>query len=205
MNNKSQIFFIHGGGTHKTREDFAKCVQEQFTVSLEKKIKWSGDYLENKLGDDFQIIMPKMPLKEDARYDEWKIYFEKYIPLLSDNIILIGNSLGGIFLAKYLSENIFPKKINSIYFVAPPFDNSLPGEDLVGGFELQSDLSLLGKNCSTINFLFSKDDPVVPVEHAKNYEEKLPNANFIYYESMNGHFQVEEFPEIVEMILTSYK
>ena len=129
-----------------------------------------------------------------------KICFERFFPHLEDNVILIGNSLGGIFLAKYLSENKFPKKILSTYLICPPFDNTLSKETLAGGFELKSDLSLLEKNSGKLRLLFSKNDDVVPVEHAEKYRRKLPNTEIIIYEDKNGHFQIEEFPEIIEMI-----
>ena len=84
--------------------------------------------------------------------------------------------------------------------VCPPFDDTLPGDDLDGGFELQSDLSLIEKNCGNITLMFSKDDDCVPVSHAEKYRAKLKDAEIIIYESKNGHFQVGEFPEIMEII-----
>lgn len=108
--------------------------------------------------------------------------------------------MGGIFLAKYLSENKFPKKIRATYLVCPPFDNTLTGEYLVGGFTLKSNLSLIEKNSKELNLLFSQDDDVVPVSHAKKYAAKLKNANIIVYKHIKGHFQISEFPEIIEMI-----
>lgn len=131
---KTQIILIHGGQTFKNHRDYLNFLKN-LEVSIEKKVKWSGKYLDKKLGNDFDIIKPRMPLGLNAKYEDWKIYFERYFPLLKDNIILIGNSLGGIFLAKYLSENKFPKKILSVYLIAAPFDNTLPKEDLVGGFK----------------------------------------------------------------------
>ena len=113
--------------------------------------------------------------------------------------------MGGIFLAKYLSENKFPKKILATYLICTPFDNTLSEEDLVGGFELKSDLSLIEKNSKNLNLLFSKDDDVVPVAHAEKYKEKLKNANFVIYESKNGHFKISEFPEIIQMIKNDIK
>jgi hypothetical protein len=141
-----------------------------------------------------------MPLSWNAKYEDWKIYFEKYIPYLKNNIILIGNSLGGIFLAKYLSENKFPKKILSLYLICPPYDNSLPGEDLVGGFKLPTNLSRLDNCSKNVNLLFSQDDEIVPVSHTEKYRKKLKKANIIIFNGKNGHFFISEFPEIVEMI-----
>jgi len=174
-------------------------------ISLEKKIIWSDEYLDKKLGKNFEIIRPRMPWKDNAKYKEWKIHFENHFPHLRSNIILIGSSLGGIFLAKYLSENKFQKKILSTYLICPPFDNTLSEEDLVGGFKLKSDLSLIEKNSKNINILFSKDDEVVPVVHAEKFRKKIKNAKITIYKSKNGHFKISKFPEIVKMIKDDLK
>jgi hypothetical protein len=195
---KTQIILIHGGQTFKNRRDYLNFLKN-LEVSIEKKVKWSGKYLDKKLGNDFDIIRPMMPLSLNAKYEDWKIYFERYFPLLKNNIILIGNSLGGIFLAKYLSENKFPKKILSIYLIAAPFDNTLPKEDLVGGFKLKSDLSKLAK-VDNLNLLFSEDDDIVPISHSKKYRSKLPRANIKVYKNKNSHFEVKTFPELIKMI-----
>jgi predicted alpha/beta hydrolase family esterase len=144
-------------------------------------------------------------LQDNAMYSQWKLHFERFIPHLRDGVILIGNSLGGIFLAKYLSENKFPKKILSTFLVCPPFDNTVQGEDLVGGFRLGSDLSLLQRNSKHLHLLFSADDHSVPVSQAKKYERKLPGADIVIYKSKGGHFQIAEFPEIVRMIKADMK
>ncbi len=199
MKQKIQVMVIHGGMTFKNDADYLNYLKTK-KVSLEKGVNWAGEYLEKKLGKNFEIIRPRMPLQDYATYSEWKILFERYIPLLNDNVILIGNSLGGIFLAKYLSENTFPKKILATYLVCAPFDNTLPGEDLVGGFTLGSDLSLLEKNSKNLRLLFSKDDDVVPVSHAEKFSKKLKSAQVVIYKSKNGHFNVPTFPEIIKML-----
>ena len=93
----------------------------------------------------------------------------------------------------------------STYLVCPPFDNTIPEEDLVGGFKLKSDLSLLEKNSKNLHLLFSKNDDVVPVSHTEKYRKKLKNANIKIFESKNGHFNISEFPEIVKMIKNDVK
>jgi predicted alpha/beta hydrolase family esterase len=202
--NKPQILMIHGGSTHKNDRDYVKYLKTRKT-SIEKKESWAEKYLDKKLGKKFEIIRPRMPLSENAKYRDWKIVFERMFPFLRKNIILIGGSLGGIFLAKYLSENKFPKKIQATYLLCPPFDNTLPGEYLGGGFNLKSDLSLLEKNSKNLTLMFSKDDDVVRIAHSAKYREKLKNANIIIYESKNGHFKISKFPEIIKMIKREYK
>lgn len=180
---------IHGGMTFRNRRDYLEYLKNR-PVSIEKKVSWSGDYFDKELGMKFQIIRPRMPLQDNSKYKEWKIIFERHFPYPTDNIILIGSSLGGIFLAKYLSENRFPKKILSTYLICPPFDNTLEGEDLVGGFKLKSNLSLLERNSKNLILMFSKDDDTVPVAHAEKYKNKLGKANIIIYKSKNGHFKI---------------
>ena len=204
MKNKIQIFIIHGGHTFKNRKDYLHYLKNR-KISIEEKIRWTDDFLKKSLGINFKIIKPRMPLEDNAKYKEWKIHFERHFPQLKNNIILIGNSLGGIFLAKYLSENKFPKKILSTYLICPPYDNTLPEEELSGGFKLKSDLSLIERNSKNFYLMFSKDDDVVPVSHAEKFREKLKSANIIIYESKNGHFKISEFPEIVKMIKADVK
>jgi len=199
MPNKPQLFIIHGGMTFKNRKDYLNFLKTR-EVSIKPRIRWGDEYLTKKLGKDFEIIKPRMPLKDNAKYAEWKIHFERHFPELRDNVILIGSSLGGIFLSKYLSENQFPKKILATYLICPPFNNSLTGEDLVGGFKLQADLSLLEKNSPNLYLMFSKDDDVVPIAHAEKYRQKLKKAKIIIYKSKNGHFDIPKFPEIIKMI-----
>lgn len=199
MKNKPQIFMIHGGMTFKNRKDYLHYLKTR-DITFGKKKRWATDYMDEKLGKKFEIIRPRMPLPEDSQYEDWKIHFERFIPIMRGNVILIGGSLGGIFLAKYLSENKFPKKILSTYLVCPPFDDTCIGEDLVGGFELKKDLSLLEKNTKNLTLMFSADDDSVPVSHAEKYRAKLKKANIIIYKSKNGHFNISTFPEIIEMI-----
>ncbi len=204
MKKKTQILMVHGGMTFKTQKDYLNYLKNK-EIKLEKKPRWTEEYIDTQLGNKFQIIRPRFPLQDNAKYSDWKTWFERYIPYLENNVILIGGSLGGIFLAKYLSENIFPKKILSVYMICPPFDDTTPTEDLVGGFKLKSDLSLIEKNCNDVTLMFSEDDPVIPISHAEKYRSKLKNSKIIIYKSKGGHFVISKFPEIIKMIKADIK
>ncbi|MFH1607721.1 MAG: hypothetical protein ABIA78_01160 [archaeon] len=96
MGEKTQIFFVHGGMTFKNHEDYLDYLRKR-SISIEEKIKWGDQYLKRTLGEDCQIIKPRMPLQDNAKYEEWKIHFERHFDHLKDNIILIGSSLGEFF------------------------------------------------------------------------------------------------------------
>lgn len=196
---KPQLFYIHGGMTFVSDDDYRNFLATR-PISIGKKVRWSDQYLDDQLGESCQIIRPRMPLQDNATYRDWKIHFERHFDQLTDNLILVGMSLGGIFLAQYLAEETFPKKIMAVYLVCPPFDDTVTGEDLANGFLLSEDLSKIQQNCSNLTLFFSEDDDVVPLSHAKKYEDTLPGAKIIIFPSKNGHFQVPKFPEIVKLI-----
>ncbi len=203
MEEKAKVVYIHWWETFRNDEDFISFLKNK-TVSIKDK-KRRHDDLKDKLKDYCKMIKPEMPLRQKAEYRHRKIWFERYFDFLDEEVILIGGSLWGMFLAKYLSGNKFPKKIISLYLVCPPFDGSNLRETLCWWFNLQDDLSLIEQNCKNITLMFSTDDDVVPISHSKKYKAKLPNANLIVYESKKWHFRIEEFPEIFEMIKEDLK
>src|SRR4051812_18846652 len=112
---KQQILVIHGGDTFETYEEYIRDLKKsKLDLNQIRKVGWKQN-LAKKLGKNFDVLSPKMPNALNARYKEWEIWFEKIIPLLDKNIVLVGHSLGGIFLVKYLSENSFPKKIKATF------------------------------------------------------------------------------------------
>ena len=197
---KTSVLYLHGGMTFKNEKDFLKYILKERGVSTKNRVRWSSAYLPQALGSKFEVTNPRMPLQDWAQYKHWAPYFERFLPLLNDNYILIGESLGAIFLAKYLSEHKLKREALSVYLVGAPFDDTLPHEDLVGGFKLKNDLSLLEQNCKNLYLIFSKDDDVIPVAHAEKFRKKLKDAKILILKNKRGHFNVEKFPEIVKMI-----
>lgn len=98
---KKQIIILHGGDTFDTQEEyleFLKGWQIIFEDYRTEKRDWKKGLAE-KLGPDFETIMPNMPNKINAKYFEWKIWFKKFIPHFNSEVILIGHSLGGTFFS----------------------------------------------------------------------------------------------------------
>ena len=73
---KIQVMIVHGGMTFKNEKDYLHYLKTK-KVSAKKKIYWAGDYLEKSLGKRFEIIAPRMPLQDYAKYRDWKISFER--------------------------------------------------------------------------------------------------------------------------------
>lgn len=195
---KKQVVVIHGGDTFERYEEFLSFLKNfQIDPDYFKKKGWK-DTLQYNLGDDFEVIAPNMPNKINAKYLEWKIWFEKYFPFLNDGVILVGHSLGGTFLTKYLSENLLPKKIKALILVAASFDDE-NSEESLNDFVLPTSLAKITKLADKIYLFHSKDDPVVPFEQVNKYKTALPNAEIIVFADRQ-HFNQEYFPELVELL-----
>ena len=198
MKNKKQVVFIHGGETFETYDDFLAALKSwEFDPDKFKIKKWK-DTLPEVLGEGFDVIAPVMPNKYNAKYKEWKIWFEKVLPYVRDNVVLVGHSLGGVFLAKYLSENDFPKKICATFLVAAPYDDA-DSDYSLADFALPESLERLAGQGGEIFIYHSEDDFIVPFVDAQKYTRALPDAAPVLFKDRN-HFLQEEFPELVENI-----
>ncbi len=194
-----QIVVINGGTCYDSYQEYLESMKSlKVDVSAFKpKIDWKNR-LQEVLGNDFDVFLPLMPNKNNANYEEWKIWFEKIYSFLDNNVILLGHSLGGIFLVKYLSENKFTVVIKKLLLVALPFDSGPGGS--IGNFKLGKDFKLLKDQVKDVSIYFSRDDKVVPFSHAQKYKEILPEAKIVVFED-RGHFsKTTEFPELVDEI-----
>ena len=194
---KKSLVLIHGGTTFNTYEEYWKYL-ESCELSLGKlnRTDWK-DFIKENL-PDFEVIYPKMPNSKNARYPEWKLWFEKLFPLLTDEVVLVGHSLGGIFLAKYLTENVFPKKILSLHLVAAPYDTEIIKESLAD-FALTGTVEKLQELTDNIFLYQSKDDMAVAYEDVEKYKRDIINATLRVFEN-RGHFTQNEFSELFKDI-----
>ncbi len=195
---KKQVIVIHGGDTFENEEVYLDFLN-QYEIDIERYKTVSNDWkpgLRQKLGEDYEVILPVMPNKTNARYEEWKIWFEKFFPFLNDEVVLVGHSLGASFIAKYLSKNKFPKKLAGVFLVSGAFDKDVDGYPLLS-FSLPEKLDLQTTN---VYLYHSKDDPVVPFSAMNSFMKVLPAAHVRILED-RGHLNQEEFPELVNDIL----
>ena len=68
--------------------------------------------LQEVLGGEYDVLLPRMPNKNNAKYLEWKIWFERMIPFLNKEIILVGYSLGASFIANISLKRICRRKFS---------------------------------------------------------------------------------------------
>ncbi|WP_102272105.1 alpha/beta hydrolase [Cytobacillus massiliigabonensis] len=132
-------------------------------------------YVEKELRDTYQFIFPKMPAPENPKYAPWKNQLEKELKKLNGEVILVGHSLGGSVLLKYLSEESCSLPISGLFIIASPywgFDEDWQLKD----FFLQKNFEEHLPKIPNLFLYHSRDEEIVPFSHHKMYAEKLPQA-----------------------------
>ncbi len=82
---KPIILFIQGGGEGGYEAD-----------------KQLALYLQNALGKTYDINYPKMPDENDPDYHLLKVKFDQELKKIERKVVLVGHSVGGYLLLKYL-------------------------------------------------------------------------------------------------------
>jgi len=193
-----QIIVIHGGTTFQDYDTYLKSLSEK-KLDIDRFIyhpMWK-ELLQDNLGSEYQVLLPSMPNSTNARYSEWKLWFEHISSLFSDNCILIGHSLGAIFLAKYLSENLLSVKVKATILIAAPYDDESI-EDLTD-FKIAKLSTKLTEQAGRLVFFNGIDDPVVSSVDLSKYQNQLPSAEFKIL-SAPDHFVRADFSELVNLL-----
>jgi hypothetical protein len=199
---KQQVFYIHGGNAFSQYDDFLTYLRTKEIRDLpfsESLAVWSQSLVPT-LGTDYEVFAPTMPNKQNAKYQEWKIWFERHFEYVHDEVIMVGWSLGGYFLLKYLVENETPFSIKSLLLLAAPFEPADGSGEDGGDFVFDTaQVHTIAKRASNITIMHSKDDFVVPFTHAEKLASALPKADLVIFEDKN-HFLIEDFPELINKI-----
>ncbi|MGA7670132.1 MAG: alpha/beta fold hydrolase [Nitrolancea sp.] len=165
---KRQVLFVQGGG------DGAYEADGKLVASLRRA-----------LGPDFEVVYPRMPNEGTPDYATWKLRISQELDDLEGEIVLVGHSLGGYMLAKYVSEEIRREQpIIGICLVATPY----PGGDdnwVYQGFALPEDLAAKFPKGAAIFLYHSQDDQTVPFAHVGLYGKEFPGATI--RETAGGH------------------
>lgn len=191
-----QLCIIHGGTVFNTKQDYLDYLAAK--TPTYDRLLYSPDWkpwLAQQL-PDFDVLMPSMPSKSNAEYEEWALWFSKIIPFLQPNAILVGHSLGGIFLAKYLCEHPPATPYAKLLLLAAPYNDET--SESLRGFT-RADYRALSSVAHEVHLLASTDDPVVPYAETLKYHHDLPGATLHRFHAY-GHFNQSEFPELLQII-----
>ena len=173
---KKPVLFIHGGG--------------EGAYEADAKLATS---LQDALGAEYDVRYPQMPNEESPEYEAWKGQISKELLALDGKVSLVGHSLGGSILLKYLSEENVKEPIAGIFLIATPYWGA--EEWQVDEYTLHEGFALRLPKEPRIFLYHSRDDEVVPFAHLAMYAEKLPHATIREFDG-RGHRFNDDLSEI---------
>jgi predicted alpha/beta hydrolase family esterase len=191
-----QILIIHGGTSYNSYDSYIEDLKNSpinyDRLKPSKKWRtWLAEQLPNA-----DVLLPSFPNSSNAVYNEWKIYFEKLLPLLGDDVRLVGHSLGAMFLAHYLHENPLPQPVRQLVLISGGYDDESNEE--LGSFKVQSAQGP-EKSADEVHLIHSQDDPVVPFTELAKFQADLPTATTHIFNDRE-HFNDETFPELLDIL-----
>lgn len=116
----------------------------------------------------YEVFVPDLPGGYSPNFNAWMEIIKKNSP--DKDWIIIGHSLGGVAALRFLETSLKP--IKQLILVATPFEK-MNFEKLAEFLDKPFDWAQIKKNVSKINLVYESDDPVVPLNHGKQYSKAL--------------------------------
>ena len=177
---KRRVVFIQGAGQEGFEED--------------RKLATS---LQDVLGPEYDVRYPEMPDADSPEYEAWKGRIARELAALDGEVILVGHSLGGSILLKYLSEVKLEKPVVGLFIIAAPYWGAENWE--VNEYALQDGFASKLPGELPVFLYHSRDDQVVPFAHLALYTEKLAHATFREFDG-RGHQFNDDLSEVAQDI-----
>jgi uncharacterized protein len=168
---QTSVLFIQGGGTGAYIED-----------------RHLADSLERALGAGYEVQYPQMPDEENCPYPEWQAQIDARLAAATGAIALVGHSIGGSVLLKYLCDRRPTAHIAGLFVIAAPYwgaDEAWRWEEVA----LPEDAAAKLAGEWPLIFYHSRDDESVPFAHLELYAAKLPRATFRTFDGRGHQFR----------------
>lgn len=160
-------------------------------------IPWLKERLEEK---NHEAYNPSMPKFWEPFYEEWKERFEQFE--IDENTVLVGHSLGGGFLLKYLSENKI--KVKKLVLVAPSVIGPEEFPQIKGFYNFNLDTSLSERTDDMV--VFFSDNDFSRINESVEYLKTKLDCRFIELKGQDHFIRKDmgtvEFPELLEEVLS---
>lgn len=178
---KKTVLFVHGAGEGAYEEDGLLAAS-----------------LQNALGSAYELRYPEMVNEESPEYADWKVQIASELAALDGEVILVGHSVGGSVLLKFLAEERVEKPIAGLFLIAAPFWGA---DEFWSWDEVQLPENVAEKLASIPRiFLYhSRDDEIVPFAHLALYAAKLPQATIREVDG-RGHQFGNDLADVAEDI-----
>lgn len=154
---------------------------------------WLNEELRKK---GYEVICPDLPNPESPDPEEWTKFLVEAVGPIDDETIILGHSIGGAAALRFLEAAEMYSTPKACILVSTPW--MIKSEQFRGFFLSELDFDVLMWKASRFVVVHSKDDTVIPFDHAKKYEDVL-HAKLVETDGA-GHFQGEQYPVLLNVI-----
>ena len=143
--------------------------------------------LQDALGKDYEVHCPQMPDEDDASYDAWTAEIDSRLAAIQGPVALVGHSVGGSVLLKYLCERKPLREVAGLFVIAAPYW----GASKFWSWDeaaLPADAATRLTGAWPLVFYQSRDDEIVPFAHLAMYAAKLPRATIREFDGRGHQF-----------------
>ncbi|MFB6246655.1 MAG: RBBP9/YdeN family alpha/beta hydrolase [Candidatus Pacearchaeota archaeon] len=188
-----------------------KCIIVHGLNSCGKELVEQGRRLQNERDwipwlkvklekNGYESHNPLMPKFWEPSYEKWKEKFEQFE--IGENTVLVGHSLGGGFLLRYLSENKI--KVKKLVLIAPSVIAPEEFPSIKGFYNFNLDKSLPERTHDMV--VFYSDNDFSRINESVEYLKTRLGFRFIELKGQ-GHFIRKDmgtvkFPELLEEVLS---
>lgn len=175
-----RIFLVHGWGGSPEREWFPWLKAE-----LEK--------------NGLEVTAPFLPDTEHPHIDTWVPALASAVGVSDEDTYFVGHSMGCQTIARYLDQLDSSVTVGGVVYVGGYFDSlTLDENEEIGIWDewrnAPIDLSRVRARAPKSVAIFSDDDPFVPLENVRRFEQELGSK--IITEHGQGHFCGDEYREL---------
>lgn len=184
-----RAYLIHGWGGKPERA---------FRPWLKKQLEAQG----------YEVTMPAMPDTDRPTVGKWVAHLQSVIQDPDEETLLVGHSLGGPAILRYLETLPEGVRVGKTIMVAPVVDTVTglkPEEEVFAKpwFELPKDIEKIKRAAGTMIGFFSDNDHWIPVESEQIFKNRYHAIT--YREHGMGHYNEEsnviEVPTVLKAIL----
>ncbi|MDP2631651.1 MAG: alpha/beta fold hydrolase [Candidatus Uhrbacteria bacterium] len=155
---------------------------------------WLADELREK---GHEVIVLDLPNADAPDPEEWTKVLVEAVRYVDDETIILGHSIGGAEALRFLEAVEARSTPHGVILVSTPW---MIGDEKFRGFFLSElDFDVLMWKASKFIVVHSRDDKVIPFDHAEKYADVL-HATLVERNEGEGHFQGESYPVLLALV-----
>ncbi|GBE17105.1 putative hydrolase YdeN [bacterium BMS3Abin15] len=153
----------------------------------------------------YEVNVPAFPETDLPKLDKWLPKLQEAVGQPSENVILVGHSVGCITILRYLESLSEDQKIGGAILVAG-YIGDLGYDELKNFFDSPVNFEKAKRHCENFIAIHSDNDPYVDLKHADIFKKELDAEIIIKHNAkhFSGPSDKEdsctELPDVVDSI-----